>query len=212
MGHVYSRFFSHLPADTPVQPQKIQPNSFVKRNLPLTPTRRGIYAHYSRKSVKNEDFTKSGGGGGGAVIGRSSNSGILRRPARALLERPNRRVLVVVDVEHGEQAGDLQQVAHVLVQVHQLEFAALVPQGGVVANQLADAGAVDVIDAGEVDENLVVSLAHELLHHVAEFAGTLAEAKLSGEVHNRNAFYDAGAGLNCHVLAPSSISTVATAA
>ena len=68
MGHVRCRFFTHLPANTPVQPPKIPPNSFVQRNLPLTPTRRGTYARNSRKLVKNEDFTRRGVGGGGESI------------------------------------------------------------------------------------------------------------------------------------------------
>ena len=61
-----SRYLTDFPADGPIRPAKVPPNSFVKTNLPLSPLGRRICAPRSRKSVKNEDFTKDGGRGGAA--------------------------------------------------------------------------------------------------------------------------------------------------
>src|ERR1035438_103669 len=119
-----------------------------------------------------------------------------------LLFRSQRRGLVIVSVEHGEQSSDLQQVADVFVEVHQLEFAALVAQRGVAHHQLANARAVDVDYSREVQQNLVVAVAQQLLHYLAQLARGLAEAKLSADVHNGNAVHQSSADLNRHVHSP----------
>src|SRR5208337_1918181 len=62
MGHVRSRFSTHLPAHNPIQPQKIPPNSFVQRILPVTPTRSTDCAQNPANSMKTRNL---GGGGGG---------------------------------------------------------------------------------------------------------------------------------------------------
>src|SRR5271167_2025238 len=62
MGHVRFRIFAHLPANTPVQPPKIPPNSFVKRNLPLTPTRSRICAQNPAIFMKTRNFGGRGRG------------------------------------------------------------------------------------------------------------------------------------------------------
>src|SRR5215469_18336258 len=55
-----------------------------------------------------------------------------------LPERFDRCRLVVLHVEDGVQLGDLQQVMDLLGQVQQLQFPALVADGSVGADQLAD--------------------------------------------------------------------------
>jgi len=53
---------------------------------------------------------------------------------RPLPERLHRGSLVVLNVEHGIELGDLQQVVDFLGQVQQLEFAALIFYGGIGAD------------------------------------------------------------------------------
>jgi hypothetical protein len=141
-------------------------------------------------------------GEGVRVIGHRPISGILRNPFRALLERLNRRRLVVVDVEDCVQPRDLQQVADVLVQVHQLEFAALVAQGSVVAHQLADARAVDVDHALEVEQDLLIAFTDEFLHRVAQLARALSQTKLAADINDGDVAYGSRTCLNRHVHTP----------
>ncbi len=62
-GPAHFRFSLPLPAQTSSHPQCAPPKSFVMKTLPLTPTRSRTCGRNSRKSVKNDDFTKKGGGG-----------------------------------------------------------------------------------------------------------------------------------------------------
>src|SRR6516164_497099 len=121
-----------------------------------------------------------------------------------LLERAYRRCLVVVHVEDGIEPSDLQQVADILAEVHQFQFAAVVAQGGVVHHQLANARAVDVYDACEVQQNLAITVLHKLMHHVAQPAGAFTETELPADVHDRNSVDQTSSRLNCHPLTPNS--------
>ena len=120
------------------------------------------------------------------------------------LERPYRRCLIVVHVEDGIEPRDLQQVADILAEVHQFQFAAVIAQSRVVHHQLANTRAVDVYDARKVQQNLAVTVLHEFVNHVAQPAGTFTEAELSADVHDRNSVDQTSARLNCHPLTPNS--------
>src|SRR5271157_1429223 len=63
MGHVCSRFFTHLPANPALHLQKIPPKSFVQRILPVTPTRSTVCAQNPANSMKTRNFVGGGGGG-----------------------------------------------------------------------------------------------------------------------------------------------------
>src|SRR5271169_3888835 len=63
MGPVRSRFFAHLPANTPVYPHKIARKSFLQRILPVSLTGSGFCAQNHIYLHENKDF--QGGGGGG---------------------------------------------------------------------------------------------------------------------------------------------------
>ena len=54
------------------------------------------------------------------------------------MERLDSPRLIVFDVKHGVQLGDLEQVVHFLGEVEQFEFAALIADGGERADQFAD--------------------------------------------------------------------------
>src|SRR5208337_55206 len=62
MGHVRSRFFTHLPANTPVRPQKIPCKSFRQRILPATHTRSVAYAQNPANVMKTRNFGGRGEG------------------------------------------------------------------------------------------------------------------------------------------------------
>src|SRR5271166_2091049 len=62
MGHVRSRFFTHLPANTPVRPQKIPCKSFRQRILPVTHTRSVAYAQNPANVMKTRNLGGRGEG------------------------------------------------------------------------------------------------------------------------------------------------------
>src|SRR5450755_914143 len=63
MGHIRSRFSSHLSANTPVHPQKISRKSFPRRILPITLTRSVFCAQNLPIPMKTRNFSGEGEGG-----------------------------------------------------------------------------------------------------------------------------------------------------
>src|SRR5271169_892973 len=62
MGHVRSRFFTHLPANAPVHPPKIQHKSLFWNILPITPLFLIFYAANVAYLHENKDLRGRGRG------------------------------------------------------------------------------------------------------------------------------------------------------
>src|SRR5450755_2566476 len=62
IGHGRFRFFTLPPAQVPVYPAKIWPNSFVERNLPVTLMRSIFYKEVTMQLLENKDFSRWEGG------------------------------------------------------------------------------------------------------------------------------------------------------
>src|SRR5579864_5453484 len=88
----------------------------------------------------------------------------------ALREASDRRGLVVVDLEHRIQLGDLQQVLHALIQPQQLQLSAMVGYGGEAGDKLADTGAVYISDVAQVQQQLLMSGRGQVANGIAEGA------------------------------------------
>src|SRR4051812_47444905 len=99
-------------------------------------------------------------------------------------ERPDRRSFVVFHVEDGVELGDLQQVVHFLRQVKQLQFAALIADGGERAHQLADARAVDVRDFAQVEQDLLIALRDQIADRIAQHHAAFAERDPPAQVYD----------------------------
>ena len=91
---------------------------------------------------------------------------------------------VVFDVEDGVELGDVEDVLHFFAEAVEFEFAAGVADGGVAADQFADAGGVDVIDVGEVEDDLLFAGGDEFADGVAEQAGFVAEGDAAVEIED----------------------------
>src|SRR5271166_4828718 len=87
MGHVCSRFFTHLPANPALHLQKIPPKSFVQRILPVTPTRSTDCAQNPANSMKTRNFVGGGRGCPQTKIFPISEIQILSSGAGAALPR-----------------------------------------------------------------------------------------------------------------------------
>jgi len=89
---------------------------------------------------------------------------------------------VVFDVEDGVELGDVEDVLDLLGEVEELEFSAGVADGGEAADEFTDAGAVDVVDTLEVEDDFFLALGDEAADGVAEVADFVAEDDASGDV------------------------------
>lgn len=63
MGHAGCRFFSHLPANTPVQPRKINRKSLVKKSLPVSHTGSKTCPERSKQILCLQEFEQNSGRG-----------------------------------------------------------------------------------------------------------------------------------------------------
>lgn len=107
--------------------------------------------------------------------------------------------LVVFNVEDGVELGDVQDVVNLLGEVEELEFASRVADGGEAADQLSDTGAVDVVDAGEVEDNLLLSLIDQAADGVAQRVNFVSEHDAAMNVENGDVGDFAGVDGQGHV-------------
>src|SRR6185503_4517684 len=99
----------------------------------------------------------------------------MRAARRILLLRVQRRLEAVVDGEQAVELRDRQQLADAVRGVDEDQLAVAVAEAAEVADQLADAGGVDVVDAREVDEHVALVLLQRALQGLGEELGALAE-------------------------------------
>src|SRR4030088_1480253 len=66
---------------------------------------------------------------------------------------PQSGILVGVDLKDGEQLGQLQEIVHLFCQVQELQASAAIFYSSVGADKFPDAGAVDVIDIGQIQQD-----------------------------------------------------------
>jgi hypothetical protein len=89
---------------------------------------------------------------------------------------------VVFDVEDGVELGDVEDVLNFFGEAEEFEFAAGVADGGEAGDEFADAGGVDVVDVGEVEDDFLFAFGDELADGVAEFSCFVAERDASVDV------------------------------
>jgi len=105
---------------------------------------------------------------------------------------------VVFHVEDGVELGDLQQVVHLLGEVEKLEFAALILGGGEGADQLADAGAIDVVDFAEIQDDLLVAFGEQVADGVAQGDAAFAEGDAAAAIHDGDSVHLPSAKFHAH--------------
>lgn len=89
---------------------------------------------------------------------------------------------VFFDIEDGVELGDVEDVLNFLGEAEKFELAAGVADGGEAADQFADAGGVDVIDVGEVENDFFLALSDEIADGIAEVASFVAESDAAANV------------------------------
>src|SRR5262249_41072535 len=111
----------------------------------------------------------------------------VRLNPRLLLVGGDGACLVVLDVEDGVELGDLEQVVDLASKVQELQFAALVFGCGECADQLTDAGAIDVGDIAEVEQDVFLAFGQEVAHGIAELDAAFAQGDTAAHVQNGDA-------------------------
>ena len=89
---------------------------------------------------------------------------------------------VVADVEDGVELGDEEDVVNFLGELEELELASGVADGGEAADEFSEAGAVEVVDVGKVENNLLFVFGDEAADGVAERVDLVAEDDASVNV------------------------------
>src|SRR5215510_14605994 len=72
-----------------------------------------------------------------------------------------------INIKHRQQFGNHQQILNLVGEAEQLELAAGAANGRIVRNQLANAARIDVANAGEIQQDLLVSGRNQLANCAA---------------------------------------------
>ena len=106
------------------------------------------------------------------------------KPGRPLEsgEAAHRVGFVFVNVEYRVQLGDLQQILHTVSQAQELQMTALVGDGRIGGNQLADTRAVDVGYFLQVEKDVLVILLHQFPQGIAQGARPFTQGDPAGHV------------------------------
>ena len=105
---------------------------------------------------------------------------------------------VVFDVKDGVELGDVEDVANFLGEVEEFEFAAGVAGGGEGADEFSHPRAVEVVNGGEVEDDLLFAVGEEVADGGAEFADFGAEDEAAVDVEDGDVGNFAGVNLQRH--------------
>src|SRR4051794_18419633 len=98
--------------------------------------------------------------------------------------------LGVVRLEHGQQLRDGEQVLNAFRQIEELELPSLTAHRGIRADDFTQTRAIDVGDAFEVEQQLLLILLDERIDLFFQKLVAFSERNLSFEIQNRHTTYD----------------------
>src|SRR3954452_24251200 len=98
--------------------------------------------------------------------------------------------LGVVRLEHGQQLRDGEQVLNAFRQIEELELPSLTAHRGIRANDFTQTRAIDVGDAFEVEQQLLLILLDERIDLFFQKLVAFSERNLPFEIQNRHAADD----------------------
>src|SRR5439155_16408634 len=100
-------------------------------------------------------------------------------------ERLDRFFLAIIDLEHGEQFCNLQQVANTLCQSGQLNGSAAVSRRDEQRDQRSQAAAINVGHIGQIQHN-TATLRNQSSDSVPQLGGFFAKNDASGAIRNHD--------------------------
>jgi hypothetical protein len=99
---------------------------------------------------------------------------------------------VVFDVEDGVELGDVEDVVDLFGEIEELELTSRVADGGEAADEFADARAIDIVDAGEIEDDFFFILLDEVADGIAEIVDFVAEDDAALNIEDGDVGYFAG--------------------
>ena len=117
------------------------------------------------------------------------NAGEMRR---ASTEAANGRSLVVKHFKHRIQLGDLEQILDALGKAHQLELSAAISDSGKARHHFSDAGAVDIGNFRQIQQELLVAFGRQFPDFVTERTGAFTQGNSPGRLDHGHITHLAG--------------------
>src|SRR5215510_590437 len=119
---------------------------------------------------------------------------VLRRTAeghlfRFLIKTRYRRFLVIERLKHRQEFGDGQKVVNLLGLIEKLQLAAVVVGSRVRADQLANAGAVNIRDVAKVEQYLFLALVEQAADGFPQLHAAFADCYFARKVQYRDVAY-----------------------
>ena len=108
-------------------------------------------------------------------------------------------LLSIVDLEHGDQFGDLQDIAQALAQAAELDFSAGCAGRGVNAHQSGEPATIDITHAREVQHDLSAGSQYALEVR-AQLRGFFAKHNAALTRYDRDSIGLPGLNLQAHLI------------
>src|SRR6266851_9982517 len=177
----------NFPADT--TPQRSKPSSLARASTHMVSDLARIFPILPH-------LTPSGERGSIGVEGEQklepSHSAELAVAAQSA-------ILVRVNLEDGEQLGQLQEIVHFFCQLQKLEAAASIFHSRVGADEFSDAGAVDVIDIGQIQKDEGTLIFQQLADSLSQKRAAFAERNTAADIDDGHAGSFTICGSQCHL-------------
>ena len=106
----------------------------------------------------------------------------------SLTERLNCLLFTVIDLENGEQFGDLQQVADSLGQVSQLDRTASIVGRGIQRHQSPEPAAVNEVHTTQIEHDVFI-VRDQFFNRVTQAGGLLAENNATTTIDDQSTIY-----------------------
>jgi hypothetical protein len=107
-------------------------------------------------------------------------------------------LLLAVDVENRVQLGDLQKVGNFFVKVQELQLPALAFDHSVAADQFSKAGAIDVIDSGEIQYDFLMAAGELFPNEIAQEGASFSQSDSTVHVDDRDVSHLAAGCFKAH--------------
>jgi len=102
--------------------------------------------------------------------------------------------------EDGVELGDLEQVMDSFGEAEELELALLAGDRGVAIDEFADAGAIDIADLAQVEEELLIASGDEVANGIAEKRRAFPEGDTADGIDYGNVTHLAGCETSTHLV------------
>jgi hypothetical protein len=105
---------------------------------------------------------------------------------------------VRLHVKDSKEPRDLKKVMHALGKIQKLQLPASAADSSERRHELANSGAIDIVDVTEIKKNFAMARVDPFANHLAEHCAAFAKRYLATEIDNRDIEYFAARSLKSH--------------